>query len=326
MNPPDPTDPIDGAEPGAADEVVVLTSGGAREQRKPEEIRKHDFRQSGFLAPSELRSIRLRHEQFVRALAARLAIFLRLEFSIQLTKIQIDAYQKFIDSLPSPTHITLFKIDPLKGMGLLVIPPRLGLSMVDRLLGGAGAMTEANRDLSEIEMALVDQISTLLLTEWCNQWPEMRELHSVLLGHENNSRFLQTSAPDAAMLVVTLQAGVGDQIEPMQLALPYSTIEPLVRLLCPGGMSEGEAAASRSSRPKWNDEFNEVPVPVSAEWQGLKLSAGEVARLKAGDVLLLDARSASQVHLRLNEVSKFLGRPGTRAGKWAVELSSPITT
>ena len=101
---------------------------GVRELRRADTIRSYDFRQSGFLAPSELRRIRMRHEQFVRALAARLAMFLRVEFTVQLAKLQIVGYQKFIENLPSPTHITLFKTDPLKGTGLLVIPPRLGLS------------------------------------------------------------------------------------------------------------------------------------------------------------------------------------------------------
>ena len=62
-------------------DVSVLTSQGVRESRKAGDIRSYDFRQSGFLAPSELRRIRQRHEQFVRSLAARLAIFLRLEFT-----------------------------------------------------------------------------------------------------------------------------------------------------------------------------------------------------------------------------------------------------
>ncbi len=176
-----------------AGDVFVLTAKGVRERRKAADIRGHDFRQSGFLTPSELRRIRQRHEQFIRALAARLAIFLRLEFTLQLSKVQIVGYQKFIENLPSPTHITLFKTDPLKGVGLLVIPPRLGLTLVDRLLGGSGQAPEEGRDLSEIEIALIDQVATLVITEWCNHWPEMRGLHPSLLGHENNSRFLQTA-------------------------------------------------------------------------------------------------------------------------------------
>lgn len=299
----------------------MLTAKGVRERRKAEDIRGHDFRQSGFLAPSELRRIRQRHEQFIRSLAARLAIFLRLEFSLQLSKVQIGGYQNFVENLPSPTHITLFKTEPLKGVGLLVIPPRLGLTLVDRLLGGAGQSSEEARELSEIETALIDQVASLVIGEWCNHWPEMRGLQPSLLGHENNSRYLQTAAPDTAMLILTMNGGIGEQAEPIQIVFPYATVEPLVRLLSPS-LPVAETARGRGTGPKWNAHFNEIKVPVIAEWHGLKMSASEILRLKAGDLLALDPSCAAQVHLRLNDVPKFTGRPGTSGGKWAVQLTA----
>jgi flagellar motor switch protein FliM len=308
-----------------AGDVFVLTAKGVRERRNAGDIRAHDFRQSGFLTPSELRRIRQRHEQFIRSLAARLAIFLRLEFSLQLSKIQITGYQKFIEDLPSPTHITLFKTEPLKGVGLLVIPPKLGLTLVDRLLGGAGQAPETSRDLTEIEIALIDQVATLITAEWCNHWPEMRGLHPALLGHENNSRFLQTATPDTAMLILTLTGGIAEQSEPIQIVFPYATVEPLMRLLSPS-LPGSDATPARAAKPKWNSEFDEVKVPVVAEWQGLKMSAGEITRLKVGDLLALDPACAAQVQLRLNQVPKFIGRPGTSSGKWAVQLTNNITS
>jgi len=308
-------------DPTSAGEVSILTAKGVREQRKAEDIRGHDFRQSGFLAPSELRRIRQRNEQFVRALAARLAIFLRLEFSLQLSKILIAGYQNFIENLPTPTHITLFKTEPLKGVGLLIIPPKMSLTFVDRLLGGPGQTMEEPRDLSEIEVALIDQVASLVTSEWCNHWPEMRGLHPSLLGHENNSRYLQTASPDAAMLVLTLTGGIGEQAEGIQLVFPYATVEPLVRLLSPS-LPGAEAVPARSAKPKWNTEFDDVRVPVTAEWHGLKMSAGEISRLKVGDMLALDPACAAQVHLRLSHVPKFIGRPGTSGGKWAVQLTT----
>jgi flagellar motor switch protein FliM len=323
MNQPPYLPPDNSPAPPVRD-VPVLTSKGVLETKRSDTIRSYDFRQSGFLAPSELRRIRLRHEQFVRSLGSRIAMFLRAEFNVQLGKLQIVGYQKFTEALPSPTYITLFKTDPLKGTSLLVVPPRLGLALVDRLLGGPGEISDVDRDLSEIELALIDQVAVIFISEWCNHWPEMRDLRPALLGRENNSRFLQTSAPDTAMLVLTLDAGFGDQLEPLQIAFPYATVEPLVRLLSPAGLTERENAAVRSPKFKWNSELDDVPVPVVAEWQGLKLSAGDITRLKSGDVLVLDANCAARVQLRLSHVPKFIGRPGTRTGKWAVELTALI--
>jgi len=317
------------SEPGSplptpdAGEVWVFTAKGTRERRKAGDIRGHDFRQSGFLAASELRRIRQRHEQFIRSLAARLAIFLRLEVSLQLAKVQIVGYQKFTESLPNPTHITLFKTDPLKGVGLLVIPPRLGLTFVDRLLGGLGQAPEEGRELTEIEIALLDQVALLMLNEWCNHWPEMRDLRSSLLGHESNSHFLQTAIPETAMIILTMNGGIGEQSEPIQLVFPYATVEPLMRLLNPS-LPGTETVPAPPARLKWNPEFDDVQVPVIAEWHGLKMSAGEITRLKVGDLLALDPACAAQVQLRLSHVAKFNGRPGTAAGKWAVQLTSNI--
>jgi flagellar motor switch protein FliM len=307
-----------------ADEIVVLTSRGVRERRPAAAVRTHNFRHSGFLAASELRRIRQRHEQFVRSLAARLAIFLRLEFSLQLSKVHIEGYQKFSESLANPTYITLFKTEPLKGPGLLVIPPRLALTLVDRLLGGPGQMPAENRDLTDIEVALSDQSSMLILSEWCNHWPEMRDLHATILGHENNSKFLQTSPPDTSMLILTVAATITEQSETFQIVFPYSTLEPLMRLLNPE-LNSATTTAPRIAAPRWNRSFDEVKVPLTAEWQGLKMSAGEITRLKAGDVIGLDPACAAQVLVRCGNIPKFFGRPGTSDAKWAVQLTAAIT-
>jgi flagellar motor switch protein FliM len=257
--------------------------------------------------------------------AARLAIFLRLEFTLQLSKVQIISYQKFTEAMPSPTHITLFRTDPLKGVGLLVMSPTLGLAFVDRLLGGAGKAPEFTRDLSELEIALIDQVATLILTEWCNHWPEMHELRSSLFGHENNSKYLQTATPDTAMLILSLEGGFGEKLEPLQIAFPFATVEPLLRLLTPA-MPDSDTATVPVGKPRWSAGFNDVKVPVVAEWHGLKMSAGQITKLKVGDVITLDPGVAAQVQLRLSEVTKFTGRPGTCGGKWAVQLTSAIVS
>ncbi len=314
------------AEASAASATVrVLTSKGVNESRLASEIRPHDFRQSGFLAASELRRIRQRHEQIIRSLAARLAIYLRLECNVSLAKVHILGYQKFTESIANPAHITLFKTEPLKGVGLLVIPPKLALQFADRLLGGPGQMPDANRDLSDIEIAITDQAAMLILAEWCSHWPEMRDLHAQVLGHENNSKFLQTAPPDASMLIISVDTNIAEQKETFHIVFPYATVDPLMRRITPP-MPENETTPQPAVKSQWNREFDSVNVPLTAEWQGLKLSAGDITRLKPGDTLTLDPACAAQVVVRLGNLAKFFGRPGTSDGKWAVQLTNAIHT
>lgn len=303
--------------------TTVFSHQGARSQHKAEDIQPFDFRQPAFLAPSEMRKIRLRYEDFIRALAANLSIYLRVEFGLRMSKLQTVSYQKLAESLPNPTHLTLFKAEPLKGICLLDLPPHLGLTIVDRLLGGPGHSVTGNRDLSDIESALLDEVIMLVLNDWCNQWQKIQELRPVMLGHETTPRFLHTSAHDTVMLVLSMEATIGDCIEQVQMAFPYFTIEPLVRQLAAMTSPEKEANTRTGGRPKWNSDFNDIQVEVNAEWQGLELSVRALSALKPGDVLMLEPESFDRVRVNIARTPKFQGRLGTRAQKWAVELIAP---
>jgi flagellar motor switch protein FliM len=146
-----------------------------------------------------------------------------------------------------------------------------------------------------------------------------------LLGCESNGRFLQTAPPQTNMLVVAIDARLGDSTGQIKLAFPYAALEPFLRQLCAGSEPAPETPAPVPSAPaKWNHCLDDVTLPLTAEWQGLELSAREVLHLKAGDVLQISPEMARQVCLRLGENSKFNGRLGTLAGHWAVELTEAI--
>jgi flagellar motor switch protein FliM len=305
--------------------TLVVAAAGKRERHKQENIQPYDFRQPAFLAPGELRKLRLRHEEFIRSLAARLSIYLRLEFSLQMSKLQTISYQKFAEGLGSPTHLTLFKAEPLKGICLLDIPPRLGLAIVDRLLGGAAQSYNTSRELTEIETALLDRAVQIILNEWCNHWQVFQDLRPALLGHENNGRFLQTAPHDTVMLCLSMETRVGDCMEQMQLAFPHYTLEPIVKHLAALGAAEREFPSTNApTQVRWNPEMDDVAVTVTADWNGLQLTARELAALKPGDTVLLDPELAGQVRVRIAAAPKFQGRLGTRAGKWAVELQQTL--
>jgi flagellar motor switch protein FliM len=288
-------------------------------------IFKPDFRQPSFLSATDLRKLRMRHDDFANALAARLSIHLRMEFVLHITKLQTLSFKRFVESLTSPTHIGLFKLEPLRGIPLVEINPRLGQAIVDRMLGGAGKPDEKTTELSEIEMALLDQALAIVINEWCNQWLHLQDLRPSPLGHENNPRYLQTAPADAVMLVLSMEGRIGDFAEQIQMAFPCGPIEPLIRQISRElNRSESAKASPDSARPKWNEHLNDVALPVTAEWKGFELTARELSRLKAGDILQLDPQAPNQVMVRVGEEPRFRGRLGTRGRHYAIELTEPF--
>ncbi len=285
----------------------------------------YDFHGSTLLSPRQLRKLRAHESQFVHAVEARVALFLRVEFPLKLADIQIVSYQKTTDGWAGPTHLTLFKTEPLRGVSILEIPIPLGLTIVDRLMGGPGKVEETGRELSEIEGALLDQIVQIILEEWCNNWAVIRPLKPAVLGCESSGRFLQTAPPQTNMLTLAMNAALGGCQGQIQLAFPYAALEPLLRQLCGGAEPSADAPAAPAAAPaKWNHCLDAVELPVRAEWEGLELSAREILHLEVGDVLQINPQLARQVTVRLGDLAKFNGRLGTVAGHWAVELTQAL--
>lgn len=304
--------------------VAVHKADHSVEQRDREAVQPYDFRHPAFLSASELRKLRLGHDEFLRALAARLSIYLRMDFSLQLAKLHTLPFRQFAAGLTTPTCTTIFKVEPLRGICLLDLHPALALTLLDRLLGGPGTNVNTRHTPTDIELSLIDQAVTLMLTEWCKHWHPLA-LRPALLGHEDNGHFLQTSTDETMMVVVAMDARLGDCQAPIHLAFPYFTIEPIIRQVCASLETAAQPTEPSPARPvQWNSQLDDVLVPVTAQWEDLVITARELSQLKVGDFIQLSPDCAEEIQIRLASKAKFVGRLGTQGNHRAVELQQTV--
>lgn len=305
----------------AAVSLAYLPDGSGR-QAPVANVVTHDFRNPVHLVAGDLRRLRQHHESFVLALGSRLSNYLRSEVGMVLSQFVTQTYEAFLQELSEPCHVSLFKVEPLRGTCLVDIHPNLGQIMVERLLGGAGRMPEMVRDLSEIEVALLDQALQIIAGEWCGVWSKVADLKAISLGYESNRAFLNTAAPDTVLLVVGIQTQIGECAETIRIALPYSSVEPLFhRMSAASDHMDTPKPAENSGGSPWKSEYAEVPIAVSAEVHGLQLTAQETAQLDVGDVIDLPPDFASQLTLQIGGIPKFSGNLGSSEGRWAVQIT-----
>jgi flagellar motor switch protein FliM len=305
--------------------ATVVKSDGEVQSHDKESIQAYDFRNPAYIAAGQMRKLRIEHEQYLDRLSALLSIYVRMEFGLQMSKLQTISYSRFTENINNPAHLVLFKIEPLRGICILDINPRLGLTIVDRLMGGNGHAPTQGHELSEIESALLEHVIQMFVGEWCSHWKKFQELTPVIIGHENSGQFLQTAHSDTMMLVMSIEARLGECLEQIQIAFPYATIEPLLRHL--NDLIEAELAARQPApelKPRWNPELEKARIALTAEWPALEMTARDLANLKVGDVLPLEPEIVNHVRLRLAKSPKFVGRLGTQHAKWAVEITQPI--
>jgi flagellar motor switch protein FliM len=284
-------------------------------------VQRHDFPKLSPFSPAELRPLRMRHEDFINALATRLSIHLGLEVGLQMSKLEAMPFQKFTEGLSNPTWLTMLKLPPLAGIGLLDIPPRLGLCIVDRELGGPGRVAEETRQIGKIEARLLSPVVGLIVNEWCGIWSDLMEIQPAVLGHESNGHYLHTSAPENSVLVAGVEVRMAETVEQIQFAFPHPMLEPLTLKLNTGANSGGKPGTAVKTAPaKWNSLFDELQIQVKAELPEIQLPAGQVAELKPGDVLSLPPESMNQVRLRLANHPGFVGTLGASNQRRAVKI------
>jgi flagellar motor switch protein FliM len=256
------------------------------------------------------------HREWARLLTTRLSVSLRTDISFRLDEVKFADSAALFGGIATPTHLALFRVEPLPGVCLLEIPPKLGLAMVDRLLGGPGHDGASQRRLSEIEIALLDESISIALTAWCELWRSRQTLKPVVLDHEIDARLLDQDSRESAYLLATLTAHLDDWEEQVHVGLPCTMLQSLL----PHAQITPSAAAP-TQPPRWNELFDDVLVPVTFQFGELTLAAHQVATLKPGDLLPLDAGWHERIQLCLAGRPTFRGRLGSLHQQRALELT-----
>ncbi len=304
------------------DDVKVVSTGKKRDQ--PAHVESYDFKSPVFLSPGELRRLRIKHEDYIRSLAGTLSMFLRMEFSVQMSKLETVAFKHLVDQLPMPSHLTIFKVHPMGALCLFDINPRLALTIIDRLTGGPGHSIKTERDLTDIEVEVLKNFTDIVLTEYVQSWNKYQQLDWELLEHENTARFLKIVDPDEVMLFLDMEVRFGDCLAGMRYVIPYHTIEHLVQALMKeiSRNPEDDLAFKLPENP--NAPQYSIPVPVSVYWDAFTMSLRQVDEMKVGDLLILDKKKCDQAVVELGNLPKFKGKVNMESEKKRVELLNKI--
>ncbi len=305
------------------DFTLYRWDGERVEPSVPLKVAEYDFSNPGFFSEAELRQVRIRHEQFVHYLSARLSMFFRMDFLLKLLDLTTVPFREYVGSIPSPSCITMFELEPLAGTGFLDLRPRTAMSMVERMLGGSGSAPEEERYLTEIEGSLLEEVMGAFLEEWSRQWSDLRELKPVITGGENNSRFLQCPSSNSVMLVARFECGFGGGTEPLQIAVPFYTIKPVIEELREKGQREREQPVPDKA-PAWLDSYDDIPVPLSAEWDLFEITLGDLSALRQGDILELPLDLLRNTRVCLRNAPRFRGEVGLDGEFVAIRLTDCI--
>ena len=232
-------------------------------------------------------------------------------------------FGSYLDSVPLPALLGVFRAHEWDNQGLLVVEPGLVYSIVDISLGGrcAGPVRIEGRAFTAIERNLVEKLLDRLLDDLATSFLPLCSVTFKCERLETNPRAASISSVSSAAVNVRLRVEAGDRAGSIELLLPYATLEPIREILIQQFMGEkfgrDSIWESHLREELW---ATEVELDAILDERSLRLS--DVMALKVGDRLELNVGVNDSVRIRCANAPIFTGRLGRKGSKMAVRLDA----
>lgn len=310
--------------------LSALSSGSVdanelKQETNRKKVRVYDFRRPSKFSKDQIHTLQVIYENYARSLSTYLAAQLRVPMQMEVLSVEQTTYEEFIRSIPNPTILNIFSIYPLEGNAIIEINPNLGFAMLDRLLGGPGNVPEKIRALTEIELTVMERIVQRMLDYLQEPWESIIEIEPSLERVETNPQFTQLVSPSEIMIIISLEAQMGDVLGMINMCIPFLVLEPILEKL---SVHFYYASSSRQSSPQNHsliqNKLENTYVPVKAVMGRTVITVKDLLELAPGDVIPLERSINDDLEIVIGHTTKFLGKPGTFAGKYALQVSQIV--
>src|ERR1700684_1633459 len=287
---------------------------------------------SAMVSYERLPMLEIVFDRLVRLMTTSLRNFTSDNVEVSLDRITSVRFGDYLNSIPLPAILGVFKAEEWDNSGLLTVDSSLIYSMIDVLLGGRRGQTSLRiegRPYTTIETNLVKRLVEVVLADAEQAFRPLSPVTFTIDRLETNPRSAAISRPANAAILVRLHIDMEDRGGNIELLLPYATIEPIRSVLLQMFMGE-----KFGRDPIWEGHFAtemaQAQISVDAVLYEAEIPLKQLMKLKVGDTLPLEMRADALVAVRCGSVTLTEGRMGRVGDRVAIrvtkQLRKPNTT
>ena len=261
-------------------------------------------------------------DRLVRLMSTSLRNFTSDNVEVNLDNITSIRFGDYLNSIPLPAMLSVFKAEEWDNYGLITIDSSLIYSIVDVLLGGrrgTAATRIEGRPYTTIERSLVERMVHVMLADLSAAFEPLSPVTFRFDRLETSPRFATISRPSNAAIVTRLRIDMEDRGGRLELLFPYATLEPVRELLLQMFMGEKFGRDSiwetHLAEELW---MTEVDLEAVIDTQIMRLS--EVFDLKVGSRIMLSATPDTDIILNCGDIPIYTGRMGRKGNKIAIQI------
>lgn len=277
---------------------------------------------SALVSYERLPMLEIVFDRLVRMLSTSLRNFTSDNVEVSLDNITAIRFGDYLNSIPLPAMLGVFKAEEWDNYGLLMVDSSLTYSIVDVLLGGrrgTAAMRIEGRPYTTIERNLVERLVNVVLNDLTATFDPLSPVTFRFERLETNPRFAAIARPANAAILARLRVDMEDRGGRLELMLPYATLEPVRELLLQMFMGE-KFGRDSIWETHLSGELWQTDVKINAVLDEVSVSLNDVLNWQPGSRLDLEVTPESLVELRCGDVKLFSGQMGRKGSHIAVKL------
>jgi flagellar motor switch protein FliM len=300
-------------EPDAESETPVRTGV----------VKPYDFRSADRFPKEQIRTFNIIFTAFAQLFANRLSSILHASVDCELIAVEECEFSKFINSMPSPVILAVYKAPPMIGSQLIKITPDVAYIFISRLFGGVSSGDSGVKQFTEIELVLLERVLRGSASVFNEAWEKVLRLNMQIERMETSPQFAQIVSLNEPVAIVDFALKVGEETGVISLCIPHTSIEPIAKQLNTRlwYSSSAQDAISASGSPEViSDKLSHAPVPLTAYFNDATATVADVLNLRVGDVIHLEHKTSAPVTVKVSHIPKFKAQIGARKRRRALQI------
>ena len=265
-------------------------------------------------------------DRLVRLMSTSLRNLTSDNVEVSLDQISTVRFGDYLNSIPLPAMLSVFKAEEWDNNGLLVTDSALIYSIVDVLLGGrkgTPSIRIEGRPYTTIETKLVEKMVSVTLGDLSSAFDPLSPVSFGLDRIETNPRFATITQGGNACVLARLRVDMGERGGRVEILIPYATLEPIRELLLQ--MFMGEKFGRDSI---WEDhltkELHKTEVHLQAILGEKPIPLGDLLNWRIGKTIVFPTRIEDELEMRCGDFPMFKGPVGQKQEHLALRIERYI--
>ncbi len=217
---------------------------------------------------------------------------------------------ELLADLPRPIHASHVVISPGGARGAIILDAGSIATVLDGVLGGDGSSPPQldPAGLSPPQVALVSRVVDGLIRSFSEVLS--RRLSIEIHGAAPNG---DDAGSEAAPVACSFELGANPPLGRVVLLVAKEALL--------GGTEASRQTATSVADPRVADVVAQVELDLVAELARMKMSLGQLSRLRVGDMVRLDVPVGGAINVRADGHIVLRGHPTTNAGQIAIRVA-----